>query len=76
MREQLNSVFTKMFSRVYQKKEFSESHDGIDNLEIALNASSLVTITDLKGNITFVNQKFCNLSQYSKDELIGKTIEF
>ena len=68
----MNSVFTKILSRVYQKKEFAVSNDEIDNLEIALNASSLVTITDLRGNITFVNQKFCNLSKYSKDELIGK----
>jgi len=65
-----------MFSRTHQKKEFSVSYDEIDNLEIALNASSLVTITDLKGNITFVNQKFCNLSKYSKDELIGKNHRF
>lgn len=68
----MSFVFTKILSRVYQKKEFSVSNDEIDNLEIALNASSLVTITDLNGNITFVNQKFCNLSQYSKNELIGK----
>jgi PAS domain S-box-containing protein len=68
----MTSVFTKMFSKVYQKNRLDEASDEIDNLEIALNASSLVTITDLKGNITFVNQKFCNLSKYSKDELIGK----
>lgn len=68
----MSSVFTKILSMIYQKKEFSASNDEIDNLEIALNASSLVTITDLRGNITFVNQKFCNLSKYSKDELIGK----
>ena len=58
------------------KKESSASNDEIDNLEIALNAFSLVTITDLRGNITFVNQKFCNLSKYSKDELIGKNHQF
>jgi len=72
----LGSVFTKILSKVYLKKEFSVINDEIDHLEIALNVSSLVTITDLMGNITFVNQKFCNLSKYSKDELIGKTTEF
>ena len=71
----MTSVFTKMISKVYQKNKFKESSDEIDNLEIALNASSLISITDLKGNVTFVNQKFCTLSKYSKDELIGKNLK-
>jgi PAS domain S-box-containing protein len=38
----------------------------------ALNASAIVSESDLFGNITFVNEKFCLLSKYSRDELIGK----
>ena len=33
----------------------------------------LISKTDLDGNITEVSEQFCELSQYSKDELIGKT---
>jgi len=63
-----------MISQISSKIKTHSSSDEIDNLEIALNASSLVVITNLKGQITFVNKKFCDLSKYSKNELIGKPI--
>jgi len=38
----------------------------------AVDLSSLVSKTDLEGNISYVNDNFCKVSQYSKEELIGK----
>ncbi len=38
----------------------------------ALNACSIVAITDRHGKISYVNQKFCEISGYDEDELIGK----
>ncbi len=40
---------------------------------IALNNAAIVAETDLQGVITFVNDKFVEISGYSKEELIGKT---
>lgn len=38
----------------------------------ALDESSILSKTDTNGNITYVNQRFCDISGYTKDELIGK----
>lgn len=38
----------------------------------AIDASNIVSKTDICGYITFVNDEFCNISKYSRDELIGQ----
>lgn len=38
----------------------------------AIEKSNIISRTDVEGIITFVNDEFCKISGYTKDELIGK----
>lgn len=45
----------------------------ISDIEVANYASNIVTVTDNRGIIVYVNELFCELSEYSRDELIWKS---
>jgi PAS domain S-box-containing protein len=44
----------------------------LSDLQRALDHAAIVAITDVSGRITYVNEKFSEISGYSKEELIGQ----
>src|SRR5215217_2946132 len=54
------------------EEALEHSKKDLADIKFALDESAIVAITDQRGIINYVNDKFCEISRYSREELLGQ----
>lgn len=66
-------TFNQMTTRIKESQSsIKQQLQQIENLQNSIDNSSIVAITDKDSTITYANKKFCDISKYSKEEIIGQ----
>lgn len=70
--DKFNKIMQEAETLVNRRKEFELSITLLSQYKNLIDTTTIVSKTDKKGIITYVNDAFCKLSKYTPDELIGK----
>lgn len=70
--EQFLSSLNKVISKIKLADEVLNNLNLLKQYQEVTDINAIVSKTDLLGNITYVNDTFCTLCEYSRDELLGK----
>ena len=66
------NVVRDISERVRAEEKLLATFKELEDFKAALDEHAIVAITDPQGRITYANEKFCTLSKYSREELLGK----
>lgn len=71
----VNAIFMTSFILIKYRKQKdakNESEALLKSYQEAINQNLIVCISDINGKIITVNQNFCTLSKYNKEDVVGK----
>ncbi len=63
---------TSIDTRAVNEEALQRSLKELADIKFALDESAIVAITDQRGIINYVNDKFCEISKYPREELLGQ----
>jgi len=66
-------IFKDITEKIQSKNTAENIYKELVNIRSALEISSILEVVDKNGKILYVNDKFCDISKYEAEEVIGKT---
>ena len=66
-------TFRDVTERKRVERELGQSLRQLEEMKCALDQAAIVCVTDSEGTILYANDKFCEISGYSREELAGQT---
>jgi len=69
---QFLELMDKIVAKIKTKQDLKENLNFLEQYKSIANENTLISKTDVDGIITFANDIFCSVSQYAREELIGK----
>lgn len=72
LRQNMEEIHAQQEDMQQQLQRIVALKESLEARELVISYSTILSEADLFGTITFVNTKFCEVSGYSKEELLGK----
>lgn len=71
----ISGRMTKIPKLRHAKNALEKATKDLADIRHALDESTILSITDRYGIITYINDALCRISQYSQEELLGETLQ-
>lgn len=70
--ERVEKILLKYKKMILQNRTFKNQHKLLEEYKTAIDVSAAVTKTDTEGVLTYVNDSFCEMTGYKREELLNQ----